>query len=130
MRQIALLLPIILAANACTYAPVGPQAQTAHGAQCFWASSVSGFSDSGPDRALIRIGTQEMWELTLSPGCPDVDWAMKIGIVSRGSQRICTDRPAELVVPSATGSGQRCLVRSVRRLSPTEAAAARGEPPR
>ena len=130
MRRPALVLGLILASAACTNAPPVSGTQTAQGpAQCFWASQVSGFSDAGPERALVRIGTQEMWELTLSPGCPDVNWAMRIGIVSRGGGRICTDRPAELVVPSATGSGQRCLVRSVRRLTPGEAAAARGVRP-
>lgn len=129
-------LPIVVAAfaatAACTNAPLSPSAQSAQiAAQCFWASSISGFSDAGPDKALVRIGAQEMWELTLSPGCPDVNWAMKIGIVSRGSQRICTGRPAELIVPSASGSSsQRCLVSNVRKLSPQEAAAARGEIPR
>ena len=125
------ILGVLLATSSCTNAPFAPSARTAQdAAQCFWASSISGFSDAGPDKALVRIGTQEMWELTLSPGCPDVNWAMRIGIVSRGSQRICTDRPAELVVPSATGAGQRCLVSNVRKLSPEEAAVARGETPR
>lgn len=131
MRRIALILGGTLTIAACTNPALGPGTQTLQSArQCFSASSISGFSDAGPDRALVRIGFQETWELTLSPGCPDVNWAMRIGIVSRGSQRICTGRPAELVVPSATGAGQRCLVSNVRRLPPQEAAAARGETPR
>lgn len=133
MRRPTMIAALAFAGAACAIVPNGAGTQNAQGApQCFWASSVSGFSDAGPDRALVRIGQQEMWELTLSPGCPDVDWAMRIGIVSRGgSQRICTDRPAELVVPSASGSSsQRCLVRNIRKLSPAEAAAARGEAPR
>jgi len=124
MRQYCVLVVAMLATAAAPAAttPAAPK-------QCFWASQVSGFSDAGPDRALLRIGTRETWELTLSPGCPHVDWAMRIGIQPRGGgERICTGRPAQLLVPNASESGfQRCLVRSVRRLSPAEAAAAHGE---
>lgn len=132
MHRVSLFLCCALASAACTPSQHQPVTQIAQETrQCFWASSVSGFSAAGPDRANVRLGQREMWELTLSPGCPDVNWAMKIGIISRGGPRICTDRPAELVVPSASGSSsQRCLVRSVRRLSSVEAAAARGEVPR
>lgn len=129
MRRICLLLPAVLASAACAAQP--PANATARAGQaCFWPSEITGFSDAGPDRALVSIGTRETWELTLSPGCPDVDWAMKIGIKSRGGERICPGRPAELLVPNASGSSFRgCLVRSIRRLSPEEAAAARGQTP-
>jgi hypothetical protein len=120
MHRIHLLLPAMLASAACTVQPPANAAPQT-GQACFWPSQVSGFSDAGPDRALVRIGTRETWELTLSPGCPDIDWAMKIGIKSRSGERICSGRPAELLVPDASGSGFRsCLVRSVRRLPPGE----------
>ena len=127
MRRFPILVPILLTA-ACT-APADRSTETAGAPrQCFWATEVTGFTDAGPDRALVSIGTRETWELTLSPGCPDVDWAMRIGIVSRGGERICTGAPAQLLVPNASGRGaQRCLVRQVRRLPPDEAAAARGD---
>ncbi|WP_294339972.1 DUF6491 family protein [uncultured Sphingomonas sp.] len=84
---------------------------------CFWPSQVSGFSDNGPDKAVVRLGTRERWELTLSPGCPDVDWAMNIAIKSRGGQAICPGRPAEIFVPDVSGRGGRtCLVTNVQRL--------------
>ncbi|KQN25679.1 hypothetical protein ASE86_05580 [Sphingomonas sp. Leaf33] len=84
---------------------------------CFWPSQVSGFSDSGPDTAVVRIGTRERWALDLSRGCPDVDWALAIAIRPRGGQAICPGRPAEIFVPDASGRGGRtCLVTSVRRL--------------
>lgn len=98
--------------------------------QCFWNSQVTGFSDAGPDRAIVNIGSRESWELELSPGCPDVDYAQRIGIVSRGGSRICTGANVELVVPDASGSGSRhCLVRNIRKLSDEEAAAVRGRTP-
>lgn len=95
--------------------------------ECFFASQVGGFADGGPDRAFLRIGFRKGYELTLSPGCPPVDYATSIGIVSRGSERICTGRPAELVVPRLSGSGaQRCLVSDIRKLSDAEMAATWG----
>lgn len=100
---------------------VGPPETTAtaqEARRCFWASEVTSFSDAGPDRARLKIGQRETWELTLSPGCPDIDWAMRIGIRSRGGERICAGANAELLVPNASGSGvRRCLVRDVRNLS-------------
>ncbi|MGK6354802.1 DUF6491 family protein [Sphingomonas sp. DT-207] len=125
MRTIWLLLAALAPAG-CAAPPTANTAPQS-GRSCFWGSQVSGFSDAGADKALVRIGTRETWELTLSGGCPDVDWAMRIGIRSRGGDRICTGVDAELLVPGASGSGfQRCLVRGVRKLSPEEAAAARG----
>lgn len=126
MRRIALLAAAV-SATAALSAPAAGGAQQSE-RQCFWANQVSGFSDAGPDRALLRIGNKDMWELTLSPGCPDVNWAMSIGIRSRGSERICSGSDAELIVPNASGSGsQRCFLRSIRKLPDQEAAAARGE---
>ena len=126
------LVPLFLILSTSCASPADePGATAAVGPrQCFWASQVTGFTDAGADRALVSIGTRETWELTLSPGCPDVDWAMRIGIVSRGGERICTGAPAQLLVPTASERGaQRCLVRNVRKLPPDEAAAARGDAP-
>ncbi|MES2441187.1 MAG: DUF6491 family protein [Pseudomonadota bacterium] len=120
------LLPAALLATASFAAPPEPAPGPR---ECFWASQVTGFSDAGPKRALVNIGSRETWELTLSPGCPAVNWALNIGIRARSGERICPGRPAELLVPNASESGfQRCLVRDIRKLSRKEAAAARGEP--
>ena len=117
MRRICVLAGFV-ALTACAAAPktaAVPQSPR----DCFWASQVTSFSDAGPDRALLKIGQRETWELALSPGCPDVDWAMRIGIRSRGGERICSGANAELLVPDVSGSGvQRCLVRDVRKLAP------------
>lgn len=124
MRRIWVLTTLV-PLGACMAAPnmaAAPQGSRA----CFWASQVTSFSDAGPDRALLKIGQRETWELTLSPGCPDVDWAMRIGIRSRGGERICSGANAELLVPNASGSGvRRCLVSNVRKLT----AGALTEPP-
>jgi len=114
-----LILPLALALGAC--AAEAPERAGAAREECFWPSQVSGFGDAGPDRAVVRIGTREMWQLQLAPGCPDIDWALRIGIESRGGERICTGRPAQLLVPDIDGTDlRRCLVTDVRRLSPDE----------
>lgn len=129
MRRICLLFPALFLAAACSSERPDPAAAAAD-RECFWGSQVTGFADAGPDRAILNIGQRESWELTLAPGCPDVDWAMKIGIRSRGGDRVCPGRPADLFVPNASGSGmRRCLVQNVRKLSPEEAAAVRGRSP-
>lgn len=130
MRRFLAVFPIAFAATACAVVPADTDSIAQAAGECFFASSVTGFSEAGPDKAIVNVGSRESWELTLSGGCPDVDYAMNIGIVSRGSERICSGRPAELIVPSASGaSSSRCLVRSVRKLSPAEADAARGRSP-
>ncbi len=130
MRRFLVLFPIAFATTACAVAPADTGTTPQAAGQCFFASSVTGFSEAGPDKAIVNVGSRESWELALSGGCPDVDYAMKIGIVSRGGERICSGRDAELIVPSASGaSAKRCLVRSVRKLSPEEAGAVRGVSP-
>lgn len=133
MRRLYALTALLIGAG-CAMPPENPAVPVAMESprQCFWSSEVSGFSDAGPDLALVNLGGKESWELALSPGCPNVDYAMRLGIRSRnGSGRICSGTDAELLVPPASGRGlQRCLIRSVRKLSPEEMAVARGEAPK
>ncbi len=119
------LVPLVLAGCAADRA----SPDRAAGA-CFWPSQVTGFSDAGPQKAVLRAGSQQMWELTLQNGCPDVDWALSIGIRSRGGQQVCPGRPAELVVPEVSGRGGRtCLVTNIRPLSPEEVLLQQGRAP-
>lgn len=115
MRRTLLPLPVLAALPACAGAPAANADRS-----CFWASQASGFRPDGQDRALVRTGSRQ-WELTLAPGCPDIDWALAIGIGGRGGDRICPGRPAELILPEASGSGaRRCLVRAIRPLPDRE----------
>ena len=113
----ACVLPAAIAALGGCVEPPETTAAAQEARSCFRASEVTSFSDAGPDRALVKIGRRETWELTLAPGCPDVNWAMRIGIRSRGGERICSGVNAELLVPNASETGtQRCLVSNVRQL--------------
>lgn len=131
MRSFILLAATLLSSS-CADQPVNTVTNaTAEGTrECFFGSQISGFKDDGQDRVLVRLGFREAYALTLAAGCPPVNLATSIGIVSRGGDRICIGRPAELVVPRASGSGsQRCLVSNIRKLSDTELATAWGRQP-
>ena len=130
MRMFILLAATLLASSCTDQAANTASAAPDGSRDCFFSSRISGFKDDGQDRVLVRIGFQEAYELTLAPGCPPANFATSIGIVARGgSERICPGRPAELLVPRASGTGaQRCLVSDVRKLSAAELAAARPRP--
>ena len=131
MRR-AIMLAILPLATSCAPQDMGTAVLAAGDGQqdCFFGSQVDGFRDAGPDTVQVRMAFREGYELTLSPGCPSVSYAMGIGIVSRGTDRICTGRPAQLVIPQESGRGaQRCLVRSIRKLTPQEFAVAWNRPP-
>lgn len=98
--------------------------------QCFYASQVTGYTNGGQDRIYANISRRATWELTLSPGCSQVDFSLAVGLVSRGTQRICSGADAELLVPRASQTSvQRCLIRTIRKLSREEADAVRSAPP-
>lgn len=121
MRRKLIILTPLLSLAACADPPLPGHAATAQRSrQCFWASEVTSFGDAGPKRVIANIYNQEKWELTLASGCSNANWAMRIGIVSRGSEEICTDAPAELLVPLPGGGSQSCLVSSVRKVWPAD----------
>lgn len=98
---------------------------------CFAASSVTGFSPVDSNRVLLHVGVRDVYELELLSFCPDVDWSQRIGVrTTGGSSWVCASDPlsVELVVPDHAGLRRvdRCRVRSMHKLSPEEASAARG----
>ena len=129
MRFSHLVIPVLAVAGLAACAAPGadaPQSYASGGDQCFYNSDVRSFSDAGPNVVLVAVGARDAWELTLQNGCPSVSAASKVAIRSRGATRICAGQDAEITVPNLSGSGsQRCLVRSVRKLTEQEAAAVR-----
>lgn len=94
--------------------------------QCFHTSDVRTFSDAGSNKVLVSIGRRDVWELTVAPGCPRIDFTSRLAIVPRGTSFVCTGSDVDLIVPNASGRGtQSCLVREVRKYTPEEAAAVR-----
>lgn len=100
------------------------------GKQCFFISQITSFNPVSPDRVIVNFAQYESWELELAPGCPDVDWTLQIGVDARGRTRVCNGNEIALTVPYPGTGARRCPVRSFRKLSDQEAAAARGQTPR
>ncbi|MGF7148407.1 hypothetical protein FHS96_002035 [Sphingomonas zeicaulis] len=126
MRLGWILMATAAAISACGTAQA-PVATARSGQQCFYPSQIGGFQPAGDDRAIVRVGFRQAWELSLSPGCPSVDWATSIILRPRGGERVCPGRPVDMLVPEASGRDyRRCLVNDVRRLSSEEMAQAFG----
>ena len=90
--------------------------------QCFWSHQVNSFAAQGDRLVNLRVGVKDYFQLEHMGPCPDVDWTQKIALVSRGGSTICSGLDAEIVTPSPIGP-QKCPVKSVRKLTPTEVAA-------
>jgi len=92
--------------------------------QCFWARDINGFNAVDDRTVNLHVGVKDVYQLDLLSSCPDVDWTEHIAIESRGSSWICSGLDAVLIAPSSIGP-HRCMVRSVRKLTPEEVAALR-----
>lgn len=127
MRGTGLALTCVLLLGACTTdrhaSSAGAQSR---GDQCFNASFVNNFRPVGRDAVDVSISRRQVYRLSLSAGCFDIDWAQRVALRSRTGTWICGPADAELIVPSVVGrSADRCTVLDVRRLSREEIEAGR-----
>ena len=89
--------------------------------ECFYARHAQGFSTGDDGRIYVRTGVNDIYEMQVMGVCPDIDWTHRIGIDARGAgARVCTGFDADLIIEDSSGAPQRCLVRSVRKLSEAE----------
>ena len=86
---------------------------------CFWTRQVNSFASRDNRVVNIRVGVNDYYQLELMGRCQDVDWNQKIGLVSRGSDYICTGLDAEILSPTRIGP-QHCPVKTIRKLTPDE----------
>ena len=126
-RLFAASLSVVLTLAVPVASGAAPQSAPPTDRQCFYARQVSGFSAPDRDHVYVRVGVRDVYAFDLLGGCPDVDWTLRLGIVSRGSNFICSGLDTEVVVPrGAFGSPfgpQRCPVAHMRKLTPEEVAA-------
>ena len=114
----------LVAACAGTGDPATASSQGS-GRQCFRAEQVNGFTAIDDDTVRVHVGANQVYELELFGPCQDVDCAERIAIrATGGSDWICRDIDAELIVPSAIGPSQ-CQVSGLRKVSDAELAAER-----
>ena len=124
-RLFAIIAPVAALAWACTTAEQPMAGAAPAGRQCFLASQVSGFHAIDDDTVRVFVGPSRVYELEISPTCPNIDWSTTVGIRAiGGSSWVCRGLDAELFVPSGIGLN-RCPVLGVRQLSREEAEAAR-----
>lgn len=100
----------------------GAQAAAADGRQCFYAEQVNGFRAVSDELVYVSVGANDVYAFELLGSCPQIDWAQRIGVISRGGSWVCSGLDATLVAPAPTGP-LRCPVSTVRKLSPAETAA-------
>jgi hypothetical protein len=120
---------LLLAACAAPGARMGARADASATPprQCFWTRQVNGFTAVDERTVNVRVGTRDYYQLELLGPCRDVDWALALGLESRGGSSICTGLDATIIAPSSIGP-QRCPVRNVRKLTPQEVAALHARP--
>jgi hypothetical protein len=134
------LLPAIVISGAaliaaCTQyaeAPAGQSAAAANGGrQCFYAPNVSGFRrGSAPDTVVVNTNSRDYYEFRTQRYCADrLDWRQTIALRSRTGTFICNGYDAEIYVPEAV-TPLYCPLYDMRKLSPAEVAALRGERPK
>ena len=121
---LAAAMALALTAGAASL-PVTTAAAPSTPSACFWGHNVDNFAAGSDEKTVnLRVGVRDVYQLSLFAPCIDIDWAHHIALRSRGSDWICEGNnvDAEILSPSAIGH-QRCLVTSVRKLSPAEIAA-------
>lgn len=90
--------------------------------QCFWTRSVNNFAAADEHTVNVRVGVKDVYQFEMFGACPNVDWSERVALVSHGSSWICSGLDAEIITRTPTGP-QRCPVRNIRKLTPTEIAA-------
>lgn len=115
-----------LAIAACAPADRAPPgaAYAAGDRQCFSAGAVRRFRPVDRSTVDVEVSRRRVYRLGLSAGCFDVDWAQSVVLRPRTGSFVCHALDAELIVPGRLGP-DRCLVTSVRQLTPAEAEASR-----
>jgi hypothetical protein len=121
MKPFAAVTLSLIAIATCAAAP--PKGPAGHpDRKCFWARNVNNFQAVDEEHVNIRVGAHDVYEMTMFGPCPDIDWAQRIALKSRGSSFICTALDAEIIAPSTFGP-KRCAIRDIRYLTPAEVAA-------
>ena len=132
-----LAVPALLIAAAlvtgCNRAAPGADmatASSADGRQCFYAPNVTGYRKGPGDTVIVNTNSRDYYVFHTQGYCADrIDWENRIALRSRTGSFICSGYDAEIYVPEALGAAY-CPLTGMRKLSPAEVTALRGEQPR
>lgn len=125
-------LPITLVAAAALSACAPVQDTTMSAAsearplrQCFSVSQVRNFRQGGPGQVFLKVGGEDVYELTVAGGCTDLDFAYRLALIPDGftGPRLCTGDYGRVLVPGSTSTTSVCRVRVNRILTDAEVAA-------
>jgi hypothetical protein len=91
---------------------------------CFYARSVTNFAAADDRNLYIRVGTRDVYHLSMFGNCFDLSWVHALGLTSRGGNFVCEGTNVSLdVVTRDAGPGvQSCPVSAIRKLTPEEVA--------
>jgi hypothetical protein len=113
--MLALLGLALAASSPAGAADRGPKA-------CFLPHNVNGYRYVAPRTVNLRVGVNDIYQVTTLGDCRDINFSEAIGLESRGGGFICSGLDVTLVAPSPIGP-RRCAATNLRRLTPEEAAA-------
>jgi hypothetical protein len=116
----AALAAAAVSLTACAYGP-----PMAGGTDCFSGTEWRGWSSPVDDVIYLRVRTNDIWRVDLLPGSGrNLDRGGDFLVSEmRGSARICTANDMDLSIASTTGFRTPLFPRSLRKLTPEEAAA-------
>lgn len=123
---VAASLFALLAACAPTADGAGGSDAPPRARQCFSISQVSSFRSGRSDQVFLRVGRDDIYELSAAGGCPDLDFANQLALIPDGGTvgtRLCTGDWARVVLPGSTSHASACRVRIGRQLTAEEVAA-------
>lgn len=116
---------VALAAAACVPVERGPDepiAGLSTERACFFTRQINGYSEApdgprGQARFYVNTGVRERYLLETFGPCPDLDWALQIGIDTRMQTSLCTGNTATVIVPRTVGAPpDRCTARVLGRM--------------
>ena len=121
---------VLAFAAAATAAPNDKPAAPAKQNQCFWTRMADRFAAADEHTLNVRVGVRDVYQFEMFGPCQGIDWDQHIALVSRPGGMICTGMDAEVIAHEPGLGAQRCMVRSVKKLTPEEVAALpkRGKP--
>lgn len=90
---------------------------------CFWARMANGFAAPDEHTLNVRVGVKDVYQFEMFGPCQGLDWDQRVALVSRSGGSICTGMDAEVIAHSPGLGRQRCMVRSIKKLTPEEIAA-------
>lgn len=118
LGTVAAAAGLALAASACA-------STTTARADCFSSTQWRGWSSPQDDVLYLRVGGRDVWQVDLSPGSGrNLDRGGRFIISEvRGSSRICTANDLDISIADSAGFRTPLFPRTLRRLTPEEAAA-------